>query len=230
MIQLQVIPNEFKIVERLPKAWQEGDFKNLLELYDYGDIGNLKAEELEDMCLLAMTDGDMDESAEVLLKYVFGDTLSSGQIQNMVHEMQDEKSWEQYADIALHEKFFNAGDMLYKAFGGGVFPNPEAVSLRVTINSKTAQQLEIFRQNEASAILKVLAFGMPASAIINRLFVKQLSSKSFAEAEHILWQIHPTVISDTTVSYHILSSEYWLEDFKHVSEYAVSINEDWILK
>jgi hypothetical protein len=230
MIQLKVIPKEFKIIERLPNAWQEEDFKKLLDLYDFGDISGLKPEELEEMCLLAMTDGEMDESVEVFLNYVFGDKLKKGQIQNMVHEMQDEKSWEQYADIKLHELFFNAGDILYKAFGGGTYPRPEAVSLRITVSTETAQQLELYRQNEVSSVLKVLAFGMPDTAIINRLFVKQLRSENFEDSEDIIWQLHPYDISETTISYHIISSEYWMEDFKHVPEYTVSINEDWELK
>ena len=226
MIKLNVFPKEFSTIERLPNTWTENDFKALLDCFEYGDISNLKPEELEEMCLLSIADDESEESAKILLEYVFGNELNKNQIANLSHEMSDEKAWEEYADYKLHEKFFNVGELLYKAFGGAKFPHPEAVSIKISIEAGNQSLSDLFNDNEAFLLLKILAHGMPKDSIINRLFKEQLNSNKFEGVDDILWQIHVEDRSDKSITFHIISSEYWFEDFKYVNNYMVTLNDE----
>ena len=122
------------------------DYINLLEIMDYGDISDIPQNELKDMCFMLLTDNEPEEAATIILKYIFKSRLNDGQIENLSNEMLEEKMWEEYADLSLHEEFFNVHQVLYNAFNGK-FPIPEAVQFKIKVSTVKNSNLEIFETN-----------------------------------------------------------------------------------
>jgi len=221
--KIEIEKNSFKRIERLPNSWNNDDFKELLEIVEYGGISELKETELEEMLLLALSENEPNEAAEIIMNYVFDkEELNSGQIQNMGNEMQSENAWEEYSGIELHKQFFKTGDLLYKAFGGGTFAHPEAIEFGLTLTFSTADALKEFKENETSSLLKVIALGLSDKAIINRLYHDQLKEEVVEEAKSILWETKLDASEAKKLQFTIISSEYWMDDFKYIDTFAVT--------
>ena len=124
----------FQTIQELPDSWDEQKYKGLLEVMEYSDISEIPSEELKEMCLMSLSDFDPDEAAKIVMEYVFKDKLTKGQIENLSNEMLDEKIWEEYADLSLHEEFFNVNQLLYEAYDGK-FPRPNAVKFHINVTT-----------------------------------------------------------------------------------------------
>ncbi|MFC7357211.1 hypothetical protein ACFQO1_05905 [Jejudonia soesokkakensis] len=221
--KIEIIKQQYKTIERIPDSWKPTDFTAVLKLLEYDDVATLAENELEEMTILALSDLEPHEAAELLMQYIFSkDELNKGQIQNMGNEMQTEKAWEEYAGIELHKQFFIVGDLLYKTFGGGTFPHPEAVELTVQLTFANEHAVQEFKKSEPSNILKVIALGLPETVVLNRLYKEHLQEEEMEEASHILWQTQLESDGGLTLTYRIISSEYWVEAFKYTDPYTVN--------
>ncbi|GAA4112278.1 hypothetical protein GCM10022393_10600 [Aquimarina addita] len=217
---------KFKTIEVLPNAWDSNKYKDLLIAMDYDEVSDISNEELEDMCLMALSDLDPEEAAAIVLTYVFNDRLTIGQIENLAHEMQDEKMWEEYADVTMHEDFFNAHQLLYNAYNGK-FPHPEALQFSVKTSTTDRDNFSIFKNNTEASLIRILTKGMPDNTLIKRLYSNQLKGGEFKEAKDILWQVAKETQKNTLV-FEIITSTYWFRDFKHVSNFDVELIVDMI--
>lgn len=223
----KVEPLSFKTINELPNSWTTKDYSNLLEVLDYGDTANIMKEELKDLCLISLSDNLPEDAAQIILKYIFKDKLNRGQLDNLSHEMQEEKMWEEYADLSMHENFFNATQILYEAFNGK-FPHPEAVNFKVRITSDTFG-LELFKHNPEALLIKILTKGMPDNTLIKRLFKDQLIKGSFKEAKDILWQLKMEEVKEKSLVFDIITSLYWFKDFKYSSPFEAIINNEILI-
>ena len=214
---------EFKTIQELPEAWTLADYKALLNLMEYGDISEISDEDLADMCLMYLSENEPEEAASIILNYIFEERLNSGQKDNLSHEMLDEKMYEEYADISMHEEFFNVHQLLYKAYNGK-FPNPEAVSFKIEISSKNIQSLSIFDERVEATLLRLLAQGMPKNTLINRLYDEQLETGDFSEANDIIWQLSKKSTETNSLVFSITSSSYWFKDLKYIEDFDAAIN------
>lgn len=214
---------EFKTIQELPEAWTLADYKALLDIMEYGDISEISDEELADMCLMYLSENEPEEAASIILNYIFEERLNSGQKDNLSHEMLDEKMYEEYADISMHEEFFNVHQLLYKAYNGK-FPNPEAVSFKIEISSKNIQSLSIFDERAEATLLRLLAQGMPKNTLINRLYDEQLETGDFSEANDIIWQLSKKSTETNSLVFSITSSSYWFKDLKYIEDFDAAIN------
>ena len=208
---------DFKTIQRMDGFWTPQKYIDLLNLMDYSDTAAVAVEELEEMCLLALSDNRPEESAELVLSYVFGDALRIGQVKALADDIIDEKLWVEYADISKHEQFFNCGQLLYEAYGG-TFPKPEAVSFKVRITSKATEIKAVGNDNIETDLIRLLAQGMPENALINRLFEKQLIEGNFAEAKDIIWHLSQSQIG-LSKEFKIISSGYWFDDLKFTDSF-----------
>ncbi|WP_010227181.1 hypothetical protein [Gillisia marina] len=215
----------FQTILVLPNYWTNQKYKDLLGVMEYGDISEIPEAELKDMCYMAIADNEPEESARLILGYVFSDRLNSGQIDNLSNEMREEKMWEEYAEIGYHEDFFNTGQILYDAFNGK-FPHPEAVEFEVKITSDKLKDLLIDDKITEAALIRLLAHGMPEHTLINRLFTEQLSSQSFAEAENIIWQMNTEIQSDNSALVTVISSKYFFQNLKYVEGFEAETHND----
>lgn len=217
----------FKTINELPNAWLAKDYANLLEIMDYGDTADLAPEELKEMCLLSLTDYEPEDAAKIVLEYVFKDRLTRGQFENLSNEMLDEKMWEEYADLSLHEEFFNVNQLLYKAFNGK-FPQPDAAQFQVKVTTGQKDGLLVFEHFPEAPLIRLLVAGMPKNTLIFRLFEEQVDGEEFNDAKHIVWQLKSQKTGDREIVFDIISSTYWFHDFKYVEGFEASTHADEI--
>lgn len=226
-LQYTIEPVKFETIEELPHAWKDDDYKKLLVGMEYGDASDLSPQELKEMCMLSLADNEPDEAASTVLQHIFGERLNQGQIDNLSHEMNTEKVWEEYAELSMHEEFFNATQLLYKAFNGK-FPHPEAVRVKIKITSKEKNGLEIFEKDTETGLIRLLVQGMPENTLINRLFDDELKGGDFKDAKDIIWQYTQESAEDNSQVFEIISSTYWFDDLKYAEtfEATLEIEED----
>ncbi len=220
-----ITSESFKSITELPDAWQTEDYKALLDVMEYGDTSDLSDAEMKEMCLLSLADNEVEDAITIVLKYLFKDDLNDGQIQNLSQEMQNEKTWEEYADLSMHERFFNASQLLYKAYNGKLM-HPEAVKFTVTFETKHREAFELFEESPEATIVRLLAQGMEQNALINRLYKDELDGGDFSEAQHIIWQLAENGSTDNYRTFTIISSHCWFDDFKYVETYEADLIED----
>lgn len=215
--KLKVI--RFSILNELEGVWRLDDFLELLELMEFGDTAGIEADELREVCLMSLQDLGPRDAASLLLQYKLGDKLGKGQISNMSSEMLDEKLWEEDSDMTLHEQLFNVGSLLSAAFPSR-FPEPDAVrvTLHITAGNVLAEQV-LSQSLSESFLVRLLADGMDDGAVLRRLFDEQLTSRSFPEAESIVWTVHAEAISDSSVQVEVISSGYWLDSLRSTRAY-----------
>ncbi|HZJ19306.1 MAG TPA: hypothetical protein VFD35_02995 [Pricia sp.] len=218
-------PIKFQTIEELPHAWNDEDYKKLLATAEFGDTSELSSQELKEMCLLSITDNEPDEAARLVLAYVFGERLNPGQIDNLSHEMETEKVWEEYAELSMHEEFFNATQLLYKAYNGK-FPHPEAVRFKMKVTSKEKTGMEIFEKDAEAGLIRLLVQGMPENTLINRLFDEELKGGDFKDAKDIIWQYTEEVAEENSQVFEIISSTYWFNDLKFAESFEATLETE----
>lgn len=212
----------FQHLTALPNAWQNTDYLALLTQLDYDSPEAIAPAELKEMCQLALTDLEPAEAAETVLGYLVADQLTKGQTEQLAHQMQTEKLWEENPKLELHQHFFNATQLLYDAYNGK-FPHPQAVEFKVKITAATPADLALLAHDTPTALLRLLAPGLSDRALLHRLFSDQLAGGAFPEAAAILWQLTPSEQTATSVVYDLISSDYWLEDFKFADTYEATL-------
>ena len=212
----------FQHLTALPAAWQNADYLALLTALRYDSPEAIAPAELKEMTQLALTDLEPAAAAEIVLGYLAGEELTKGQTDQLAHQMQTEKLWEENPNFAMHQKFFNATQLLYDAYNGK-FPHPQAVEFKVKVTATDPADLALLDQEPATALLRLLAPGLSDRALLHRLFSDQLAGGEFAEATSILWQLTPSEKTATSVVYNIISSDYWLEEFKYADTYEATL-------
>lgn len=214
--------SDYKTLKELPNAWKQEHYLELLEALEFGDTSEIAPSELKEMCMMALTDNEPEEAARIVIDYVFKDRLKSGQKDNLANEITEEKIWEEYADLSMHEEFFNVTQLLYEAFNGK-FPHPEAVKFQVTVTSKKETDLEVFKQNTEANLVRLLTNGMPENTLINRLFKNQLEGTHFDEAKDIIWQLKKLDTQVKLITFEVISSTYWFHDLKYIKSYETDL-------
>lgn len=210
----------------LPAAWGSQSYVELLGLLDYeDDFSQLQEGELRDLCHMALTDFEPEEAAARVLKQLLGHKLSHSQITSIAEEMKDEKLWEEYADLSLHETFFNAHQLLYDAFGKG-FPRPEAFRFVVQVAAAQQRDLQVFDSTPEIPLIQLLAQGMPANTKINRLYEDELKSGAFNDAVNIIWQLGRKELSPLILEFEAISSHYWFADLRQAGEFAAILDRN----
>jgi len=217
-MKCKVTIEAIKAIDELPNAWTDQDYVNLLELYNYPDGASVPTTELKDFLFLAINDFDPSEAAEILLSYRLSEHLSAGQIQNISHDMLEDKISEEYSDISLHQELFNINELLYKAYNGK-FPHIEASTIDLILQFQQKDHPEI----NAEIIIKAISGGLKEHSLIRRLLEDQLRGKiEFIEAESIVWKYE--IRESGKISF--ITSDYWLnEDDFAESEFQSTIYE-----
>ncbi len=214
-MKLKVTIKNVQTVNNLDFYWKAQDYVNLLKEFNFPDADKNNPE-LLDLLLMAITDFEPAEAANIVLTYKLSEELNEGQIDSISHEMLKDKIAEEYREPALHFDLYNINQLLHKAYNGK-FPNTEATIIDLEIIPITDKNLEI--DNEI--LLKALVEGLKDNNLIKRLFEEQLNgNEPFGDAAKSMW--HVDKLNDTT--YQLVTSNYWIarEDFLK-SEYETEI-------
>lgn len=208
-----------KSISKIEGSWAHEDYINLLELFDYDDAKSVPEAELFDMLSLAITDFEPDEAAKIVLKYRLSNTLNDGQINNLSHEMLEDKVAEEYPDISLHYPLFKINQLLYDAYNGK-FPKTLASVIDFELSSN--EKIEVNKE----IVLRTISDLLSEKSLLKRLFNTQLDSDTeLKDAESIIWEFK----SMGANTYQIISSDYWLnrEDFDK-EEFSGELEDDEI--
>ncbi|TGE29892.1 hypothetical protein [Hymenobacter metallicola] len=217
----------FTTLSVLPGSWTNQDYLELLRLMSFEEAGEIEPAELKAMCLMALTDLEPTEAAALVLGYLFADQLSSGQIENLAHQMLTEKLWEENPQLHQHEGFFKATQLLYEAYNGK-FPRAEAVQFQVQLTADQPDDLTLLTAEPEAPLLRLLAPGMPGNTLLKRLFGEQLAGNSFPEAEFIIWQLKTIRQEACVLVLEVVGSAYWLDDFKYADTYQATTQADTV--
>ena len=197
-MRYHIIITSVKTVNELKEAWTNEDYIVLLDKFGLEDAGESSTEELLELLAMAISDFEPEEAASIVLDYKLSEQLNENQIEQISHEMLQDKISEEYADIALHHQLFNINQLLYKAYNG-TFPNAKATIVEFEISPNK----EVTKEN----VLKAFNTNLASNNVIKRLYAKELAGKDkFDEAESIIWSL----TSNTQNSYTLTTSEYWM--------------------
>lgn len=199
-----------KLIDEMPGAWSQQDYKNILE--ETGLADGVTDAEVVEMTRMALSDEDPQQSAEIVLKYRLSEHLSDGQIQQLAHDMQEDKIPEEYPEIELQHELYNVNQFLYKAYNGK-FPSCKAVEVELTLTLKNDAQ------PTAEIILRALAPALGGHSVIARLYEEQLNGElPFNDAEKIIWRSDIAAQGNGVFKIKTFSSEYWMHDLPMNSE------------
>lgn len=212
-------------VPDIPGSWTKEEYQQVLDACEFDWLIEMADEELPDYAIISLLDYSPEEAAEIVLKVKLGDRLNRTQIKNLAHQMQEEKMWEEYADLSLHEKLFYCHVLLAQAFPK-FFPDAEAMRCILEVSPQTGFSKELLSYGTESLIVRMLADGMNSRGILKRLFEDQLVKGPFPEAEHIIWQYEMIPSADGGTRVQIYSSAYWLNPLPEVSHYESSAFSD----
>jgi hypothetical protein len=199
---------EINSIDEITDKWSRQDYLNLLELFEYGNAGDVKEDEILDLLKLVISDTDPQEAASLLLNYKLGEELNAGQIEQLSNDMLKENVAEHYSDISFHSRLFDINVFLYKAYNGK-FPHARASVIKLKIQPIKESEHEV----DEALILRAAAQLIDDHAIFKRLYTKQLTGEeTFEEAQDIIWYFKS--LSDH--NYEIITSDYWINeaDFK----------------
>ena len=217
----------FQTIQELPYSWNEQKYKDLLDAMEYDDTAEIPTEELKEMCLMSLSDYDPEEAAKIVLDYVFKNRLKSGQILNLSNEMLEDRIWEEYADLSMHEELFNVNQLLYQAYNGQ-FPYPEAVRFQISVVARQKEDLMVFDSYTEATLIRLLVAGMPENTLIFRLFEEQVVGNEFSDAKDIIWQLKSEKNSENELIFDIISSTYWFHDLKFVDDFEAETHSDYL--
>jgi hypothetical protein len=218
---------DLKEVHELPEGWTPDNFRGLLTHVEYDDVGGIPLDELKDMAQLALSDFEVEEAAVKVLEFRMGDQLSKGQRQNLAEELKEDRIWEEYSDISIHEELFNIVYLLYESFPKE-FSTPDIAKLKIKVASVNQESQSNLVNPSASFLARVLNDGMDGRNIMYRLFGDRIEANSFPEAEHILWKYEAAGFSaaDNSNTFTIYTSWNWIAGLKGVTHFESTAFSD----
>ena len=224
MTKATVTPVSTTKIHRLQDSWSMDDFKAIIDLLG-GEHNDLDSAEIEEYMEMMISDNDLPESAYEILKYVLGESLNEGQLRNLSNEMEDDKMWEEYPDMAFHKDIFRVNQLLYRAYNGKV-PRGEAHVIEMKVKTTDTEFIKLLIEKDADAVFRLVMGGSDSHSKVHRLYDGEESSHYIEDSNYILWYIKAHKESDQEVILKVTSSAYWLESYQDENEYTVDIDMD----
>ena len=222
---------ELKEIHEIPGAWTNEDFLDVLHHLEYDDADTVPFEELKEMATLALSDLTVEDAAVNILELRLKEQLNKGQRQNLASELQDDRLWEEYSDIKLHQALFNVGCMLYWTFPKQ-FPTPDIVRITLKVIALNKESVLNLVKPVSSFLTRLLNDGMDEHNIIYRLFDENIKSDRFPESEHIIWKFEESGFApeDNSNTFTIYTSWNWVDELKGVQGFESTAFSDGQLK
>ncbi|MDP5069956.1 MAG: hypothetical protein NWQ45_03565 [Congregibacter sp.] len=174
-------------VHTLSNAWEPDALKKVLALADADDIGEVGDDALEEFVLMSLQDAGNRKAAEIVLEAVFADEMRPGVRQNLVDDLQEDKPWDDFAEISQQRGIFVAVCLLQKAFPRH-YGTPDATRLTVRFQAKTPAGLAAIHAGDSASLVRLLACGLSENNIVHRLFSDELKSGPLTEAAGLIWE------------------------------------------
>lgn len=215
----------FRKINKIANAWSNEDYHALMAIMDLDDgLEGMDATELREMCMMSLNDLESHEAANVVLTHLFSDE-SPGKIEQISHDMIDNRLWEEYSNCLYHEGFFSAYALLREAFNG-IFAQPTGVELSVNVTAENSEDMAIFDQSPHASLVRLLASAQGDDALINRLYEEQIQGEQFPQAPGIVWRLEQPVDSGLTRQFRFAGSYFWFEKFEQIDEFKAQSHAD----
>ena len=220
-----------KEVHELPHAWTATQYEQLLHALDFYDTDGLTEDDLAEMTIMALQDmEEPEDAADKVLALALGDTASKGVRQQLLHELQEERAWEEHGDMTRHAQIFVAAGLLNRAFPD-VYPTPDIARLTLNIVPRDSSARGLLTDPPTPAfIARLLAGGMDDHSALNRLFEDQIAGEQFPEAKSIVWRIETDLPHDNgdhsgsaIVAY---VPWHWIAPLKSVKHFTAAAHSD----
>lgn len=217
--------DSFTKINKIPNVWSNQDYLALMAMMDLEEgLEEMNSTELREMCMMSLNDLEPHEAAKVVLSHVFPKE-SVGKIEQLSHDMADDRLWEEYSNCLYHEGFFSAYALLREAFNG-TFAQPSGVELTFSFTGKNTEDMEIFDKSLYSSIVRLLASGQSDDALINRLYEEQIQGQNFPEAPGIVWRLEQIADNGLTRKFSLISSYFWFESFAKLDNFSAVSHGD----
>ena len=225
--QFDVTIVSLKKAYALPRAWTAERYLDLLKMLEFYDTDGLSEADLGEMAVMALQDVEEPaHAAEMVLELTLGDSANKGVRQHLVHEMQEERAWEQHGDIMRHSQIFVAMEVLNRALPA-LYARPDITQLTLEIVPKDGAGANLLAQPLTPAFLvRLLASAADEHSPLQRLFADQIVGNQFSEATAIIWQIeaeepkkeggHPSR------SVEVFMPNHWVEPLKSVNHFEAT--------
>jgi len=225
-----VLVSSVKEINDMPGSWCDDDYCKLLMQLEMEDVGDISSTDLLDMTLMALQDLKPEDAADAILAYKLANNISAGARQNVVLDfLDDQRPWEEAADIKLHARIFAAAVLLQKAFPSHFSrPNMMRVILNVRATGTDACKL-LVNPPKAAFVARMLADALSENSILERLFDEQLLSHSFPEAEGIIWHAEFSEQlpgENASAELTVYSSEHWLKAMESIESFQSNAYND----
>ena len=215
--------NSFHKISAIPNAWSRSQYLALMTLMELNDgLEELTDTDLKDMCLMSLNDLPHADAANVVLTSLFSDDVTAGKIDQLSHEMADDRLWEEYSDCQFHERFFNAYGLLRSAFNG-TFAQPTGVDFTITVHAKNAVDLEQLDSDLAANLVRLLSCGLDENGLMQRLYEEQLNGDDFPQASGILWQIETLASGPLERQFKMISSSFWFGVLENYASFDATL-------
>lgn len=217
----------FLKISEIENVWMADDYIALLSMMDIAEneLGGMSESELKEMCLMSLNDFEHHESARFLLTHIFKDEITEGKIDQLSHQMIENKLWEEHSDSAYHWSLFNAYGLLRKAYNG-IFKEPTGVKFTIKITANKNDSFDTFDSSLHAVIVRLLSNGLDEDAILNRLYEEQISGRNFPDAKNILWILKAISITEKERQYEITSSDLWFGELEEVVRFDAKAHPD----
>ncbi|MGB5810527.1 MAG: hypothetical protein WBG86_08360 [Polyangiales bacterium] len=215
--------DEHVAVEELPGAWTDGGYREILERLEISGADSVPAEELLDMCVMALQDLEPLQASELVLDVCLRGILKEGQIRNAAHDLREEALWENYPELRAHEPLFRGAWLVSSAFPRDFgTPRIARVEARVAPLNEPAHKRVLQSLNEVD-VLRLLAGVMDSSSILLRMFGTQLAGGAFSEAESLLWTLDQARRDNGELGLVVHASRYMLRGLPDEGSYEVEL-------
>lgn len=202
---------------RLPGTWMPSDYRRLLEALDVEGFEGDSDGDLEDVVLMALQDLDVDEAALTILTHFSEGRFSPGQIKNLCHEIQEDRPWEEYPNIAHQKVLYVCVDLLSAAFPLDC-STPTATRLDLSVTAPGLDSINAKRPLDSAILLRGISRCQEDDSILNRFFSDQIAGAAFPEAPWVVWHMEATSPGIDTLQVGLWGSSYWFEDVEEDTE------------
>lgn len=173
-------------IHELPGDWAPEALRSLLEDLEI-ETDDVPESDLLDLVLMALGDLEPHEAGVAVLRTVFGDRMPAGVRANLSSDLQEDRPWEEFADLSFQAGIFTATVLLQKSLPK-MYGIPDAILAECAFRAKTAKDAQLVANLPNDQLLRALAPGLGDRSIVTRLFEEGLRGGPFPEAEHILWR------------------------------------------
>ncbi len=209
-------------IQRLDDFWTDDHMQAILANLDMDGLDDMTANERFEMATMALADLPPHEASELLLHVVLGERLREGQMDEIAHEMLVERLWEDHPDIALHEAFFNVGQLLCDCQPGR-FPKPNGLRIQIRLDSDSADPAALGSIVNEATLVRAMGRKLDGNTRLVRMFDDQIKSGPFPEAEHIFWRLDTVTDTGNELTIAVTGSEYWLGPVQDLAPFTEAL-------